>query len=117
MTTLALFDTPISIPDDFEHVMPSYDAMIDRLRRNLARDVTPKGERVEALTVELVVPERDARRGGSVRILFPGIERAVTVALPPNLADREVLDFGLAHKGIENFFLRVYVRVRSGSRY
>jgi DnaJ-class molecular chaperone len=135
-------DAPLSIPNSFDQVRPSRDSMVDRFLRNFTAHDGPKGERPEALTLEIVLPPDEAARGGRLRLRVPSVdvcplcrgfgrgsawcprcfgagtvdaERGVEVCLPPNLADREVLDFGMSNSGVRNLFLRIFVRIRGAS--
>src|SRR4029450_3979502 len=62
---------PVSLRHGFQHVHPSAEALLDRLMHNMLRERAPKGERVEALNMELVLSPAEAARGGDVRLGVP----------------------------------------------
>ena len=120
-------------------VRPSFDALVDRLLRNFTGVGVPKAERPEALTVEVIVTPEEAVRGITVPIAVPGLEpcphcggtgrvwmfpcascgaegaiasdRVVRVTVPPLSRPRSIIEAPLSGLGIDNLYLRLYVRV------
>jgi DnaJ-class molecular chaperone len=130
---------PVSLRHGFQHVHPSAEALLDRLMHNMLRERAPKGERVEALNMELVLSPAEAARGGDVRLGVPvfrscpwcggaggdwlhlcpacdgqgamAVEQPVGVSIPPMVRDRTVLEMPLHGVGITNFHLRLHIRI------
>lgn len=135
-----LISEPVPILGRPETVRPSYDALLDRLGRNVAGVESPKAEREEPLTFELTLSPEEAERGILVpfeipvfRIclecgglgqdwLFPcgacdGEGRIVApdtvhVKVPGGIRDGSMIEVSLEALGIHNLWLRVLVRVR-----
>ena len=128
-----------SLRDSFELYRPSFDELFDRLWSNFESFPRPKSERLENLTVEVVVSAAEARRGGRVRILIPGLATCaacggrgavglyecwrcaghgsmaagypVEVQYPSGIRDGHAARISLSRFGIENLFLTVLFRV------
>lgn len=118
---------------------PSFDELFDRLFSNFTLSTRPKAERMESLTVEVVLSPEEAMRGGAARILLPGRARCtacgghgavgfyecwecegaggvtrefpVDVAYPAGVATEHVVQVPLNRFGIGNFYLTVWFRV------
>jgi molecular chaperone DnaJ len=134
-----LVPEPMSVLRGFHTVHPSIDALLERFRRNFTGLGVPKGERLEALSVEVTLSPHEALRGGVVPIgvpifypcpvcggsgrdwFFPctychqqGMveeEEIVRVRIPPLVGDGAVMDVPIRGLGIHNFYLRLYIRV------
>jgi DnaJ-class molecular chaperone len=134
-----LIPEPLSVTKDFFTITPSFDEMFDRLVRNFNGMGIPKGERVQELNVEVILSSDVARRGGVVPIgvpvfypcrycggsghdwLFPCIycqeqgviedEEVVTIRVSPLVKDNTVFEVPLRGLGVQNFQLRVYIRI------
>src|SRR5262249_56497614 len=130
---------PVSVRYGFRRVHPSAEALLDRLMHNVRGQQVPKGERVEALNLELVLSPAEAARGGEVRLAVPVFrscpgcggagadwlhvcpacdgrgamptEQPVAVPIPPMMRDRTVLEIPLEGVGITNFHLRLHIRI------
>jgi molecular chaperone DnaJ len=130
---------PVSVRHGFRRVHPSAEALLDRLMHNVLTARAPKGERVEALNVELVLSPAEAMRGGEVRLAVPvfrrcpwcagtgedwlrvcsacdgrgavAVEQPVGVSIPPMARDRTLLEMPLAGVGITNFHLQLHIRI------
>ncbi len=61
----------VSLADSFEVYRPSFDELFERLWSNFETLSRPKSERLECLTVEVVVNQEEARLGGQVRVRIP----------------------------------------------
>jgi molecular chaperone DnaJ len=118
---------------------PSHDELFDRLWSNFTLRTRPKAERVESLTIEVVLSPEEAMRGGSVRIRLPNRERCsacdghgavgfyqcwecegsgaitrefpIEVAYPAGMHGEYVARVPLSRWGIGNFYLSVWFRV------
>jgi len=129
----------VSVRHGFQRMRPSVEALLDRLMHNVLRDRAPKGERVEALNLELVLSPAEAARGGEVRVAVPAfrscpwcggagagwlhvcpacdgrgavaVEQPVDISIPPMVRDRTVFEVPLDGVGITNFHLRLHVRI------
>jgi hypothetical protein len=134
-----LIPEPLSLLYDFATIGPSFAALRARLLRNFSGIGIPKGERQEALTVEVVLSPAEARYGGTIRLEIPvfvpcpacagtgrswGIfcwdcsgqgvierEEVVAIRIPPEVPPGTILERSLAHLGIHNVYLRLYIRI------
>ena len=132
MEPMSLFSDPLA-------VRPSFEALVDRLFRNFTGVGVLKAERPEALTVEVIVTPEEAVRGITVPIAVPGLEpcphcggtgrvwmfpcascgaegaiasdRVVRVTVPPLSRPRSIIEAPLSGLGIDNLYLRLFVRV------
>jgi DnaJ-class molecular chaperone len=130
----------ISLTESFETYRPSFDELFDRFWSNFEDLTRPKAERLESLTVEVVVSPEDAARGGQVRVGIPAraacpacggrgalgeyecwrcqgrgtmtSESPLDVTFPPGVRDGAVLSVPLTRFGIENFYLTLWFRVQ-----
>ena len=128
-----------SLADSLESYRPPFEELFARLWSNFESFPRPKSERLENLTVEVVVSADQARRGGRVRILIPGLatcaacggrgavglyecwhcagqgstaaEYPVEVPYPPGIRDGYAVQISLNRFGIENLFLTVLFRL------
>jgi DnaJ-class molecular chaperone len=131
-----------SLADSFARYEPSFDELFDRWWSNFQSVSRPKTERLENLTMEVVVSPDAARFGGTVRVEIPAqatcpacggrgavgpyecwrcagrgaltTEYPVDVEYPPGLRDGYAVRIPLGRFGIENFFLTVLFRVSDG---
>lgn len=130
---------PISLTRDFDTLRPSFEALFDRLLHDFTGAGVPKGERLEPLTLEVILSPEEAARGGVLPIDLPvfrhcaacggrgrdllhscpacegrGVERTelpVRVTVPAGVRDREVIEAGLGSIGISSLYLRLCFRV------
>jgi DnaJ-class molecular chaperone len=121
-------------------VRPSFDALIERLFRNLTGVGIPKAERPEALTFEVVLTPGEAVRGVEVPIAVPRIEpcrecggagrmwlfacaacvgqriviteHIVPISIPPPIHPESVIEMSQGELGIQNLYLRLYIRIQ-----
>jgi molecular chaperone DnaJ len=133
----------VSLAESFEAYHPSFDELFERLWSNFEMFDRPKAERLESLTVEILVSPDEARFGGRVRVGIPAratcsvcgghgmvdsyecwrceghgsltTEYPVEVAYPAGVRDGYAVRIPLTRFGIENFYLTVLLRV-SGVR-
>ena len=129
----------VSLAESFEVYHPSYDELFDRFWSNFEAATRPKAERLESLTVEVVLDPEEAQRGGDVRVWVPtrvtcsacgghgavgsyecwqceghGIltsEYPVTLEYPPGVQDGHAMRVPLTSFGVDNFYLTVLLRV------
>ena len=118
---------------------PSFAAIYERFGRNFIGRGIPKGERPNAIDVEVILSSEEAIRGVIVPIvvsvlrrcpscggsgedgLFPCVgcdergfldrEETIEVELPPLLRSGTIVDVPLRERGIRNFVLRVHVEI------
>jgi len=133
----------VSLAESFEVYHPSFDELFERFWSNFEMFDRPKAERLESLTVEILVSPYEARFGGRVRVRIPAratcsvcgghgavgsyecwrcegngsltTEYLVKVAYPAGVRDGYAVRIPLTSFGIENFYLTVLLRV-SGAR-
>jgi DnaJ-class molecular chaperone len=124
---------------NFSRMRPSREALLDRLQRNFSGLGVPKGERLEALTMEIVLSPGEAVRGQTLLIgvpvfypcpmcngagrdwLFPcsscrqqgmvEVEETVRIHIPPFVQNGTVGELPLRGLGIHNFYLRLFIRI------
>jgi hypothetical protein len=124
---------------DFETILPSFEPLFRRFLRNFTGEDVPKGERPEALNVEVTVTPDDTARGVVVPLgipvfrtcnqcggsgrnwLFPcancdahgiiEIEETVRVHIPRGAFDRSTVEIPMDGLGIQNFYLRLHLRI------
>jgi len=124
---------------EFGEFRPSFDELFDRWWNNFRPVSRPKAERLESLTVEIVLTADQALEGGSIRLGIPartkcpacrgngavgayecwrceghGVLAAqypVSVAYPPGIRSEYVVRIPLTDYGISNFYLTVLFRV------
>jgi DnaJ-class molecular chaperone len=135
-----LVPEPMSIYD-FQTIRPSFDALFDRMERNVTGIDVPKGERIEDLDVEVILSPDEAMRGVVAPIVLPVFRRCslcggsgrdwlfsciacggegrvereatVPVQIPPMVSDRSIIEIPLGGLGIHNFYLRLHIRISS----
>ena len=128
--------------ESFETYTPSFDELFERFWSNFEPFSRPKAERLESLTVEVVLTPEEAASGGAVRVSIParatcpacggrGVvgfyecwrcegRGALTVGYPveishlPGLRDGHAARIPLNRFGIENFYLTILFRVGAG---
>jgi DnaJ-class molecular chaperone len=61
----------MSLLRDFETIRPSFEPLFERMVRNFTGKGIPKGERIEALYVELILSSEEAARGAIVHLSVP----------------------------------------------
>ncbi|MEW6301621.1 MAG: DnaJ domain-containing protein [Thermodesulfobacteriota bacterium] len=134
-----LVPEPMSLLRGFHTVHPSAEALSERLRRNFTGLGVPKAERLEALSVEVILSPDEALRGGVVPIGVPVFypcpvcggsghdwffpctycrqqgmvaeEEVVRIQIPPLVRDGTVTEVPIRGLGIHNLYLRLYIRV------
>ena len=134
-----LVSAPLSVRRDFHTVGPSGEALVERFRRNFTGRGIPKGERLESLSIEVLLSAEAALRGGSLRIavpvfypcpacegagrdwLFPCLycseqglieeEEPVRITISPLVRDGTLMAVPLQGLSIHNLYLRLSIRV------
>lgn len=133
----------VSLAESFGTFVPSFEELFDRWWSNFSSLARPKAERLESLTVEVVLSPEEARRGGRVRVWVPartrcpacggtgalgGYEcwhcegqgaltedRPVEVDYPPGMGEGYAVRLPLHGLGVQNFYLTVWFRVSQSS--
>lgn len=133
----------ISLEQSFARYKPSFDELFDRLWSNFGSISRPKAERLESLTVEVTLTPEEARFGGRLQVAIPGratcpacggrgavelyecwrcdghgalsTDYPVDIDYPPGVQDGYAMRIPMGLFGIENFYLTVLYRVRSGA--
>jgi molecular chaperone DnaJ len=134
-----LIPEPMSVLHDFETIRPSFEPLYERFLRNFTAERIPKGERLEALNVEVILSPEEAVTGIAVPVgvpvfytcfqcggsgrdwLFPCVncsaqgiieeEETVRIHVPPMVPDRTIIEVPIHGLGIHNFCLRVHIRI------
>ncbi len=129
----------VSLTESFATYRPSFDELFDRFWSNFEDLTRPKAERLESLTVEVVVRPEEAARGGQVRVWIPAraacpacggrgavggyecwrceghgaltSEFPLAVTYPRGLRDGDAVRLPLDRFGVRNFYLTVLFRV------
>jgi molecular chaperone DnaJ len=132
---------PVSLVAEPWAVRPSFEALMERLLRNVTGLGVPKAERPESLTLEIILEPEEVARGVRVPIGVPAVarcphcdgaghvwlfpcascrqqgvvatERIVDVTIPPWVRPGTVIDVPLQGFGIRNLYLRCLVRIAS----
>ncbi len=135
----SLVPESMSVLRGFQTIQPSFETVFARLLRNFTGIRVPKGERVEGLTVEVLLSPAEAARGGVAPLgvpvfspcpvcggsgrdwLFPctycreqGMveeEETVRIPLPPIVREGTILEAPIRGLGIHNFYLRLSIRI------
>ncbi len=130
---------PISIVEQPETLLPSFDAFFERWTRNFTGIGVPKGERVEGLNIEVVLTPAEAGKGIVLPIEVPTFHKcpfcdgmghdwffpcsycaeqgvvekreSIRVNVPPMVKPGTVLEVPLKGLGVHNFFLRLHIFV------
>ena len=130
---------PLSLLREFRTIYPSFEPLYERFVRNFTNRQIPKGERIEALNVDLALSPEESAQGGTIAVgvavfftcpechgtgrdwLFlcancaaRGIieaEKTVHVRIPRMLSERSVIEVSLHGFGIHNLFLRLHTRL------
>jgi DnaJ-class molecular chaperone len=136
-----LVPEPMSIFRDFQTFGPSFEALFERFQRNFSHRGTPKGERLAGLNLEVILSPDEALRGGATFLGVPVFhlcpvcsgsgrdwlfactychgqgmieeEETVRIDIPPMVRDGTVLEVPIHGLGIDNLYLRLYVRLSS----
>jgi DnaJ-class molecular chaperone len=131
--------TEYFVRNSFEDFHPSYDELFDRLRSNFTAETHPKAERLESLTVEILLSPEEAMDGGHVCIQMPvrtrcpdcqghgavgiyecwhcrgqgvvALDIPMEVTYPSGIISEYAAQLPLRSLGIENFYLTVRFRV------
>jgi molecular chaperone DnaJ len=128
----------ISLTESFHTVRPSFEGLMDRLFSNFFDLTRPKAEKIESLTLEILLTSRDVLLGGRARIMIPALAKcpicggrggvgpfecwhcagkgAVVEEYPvmvtyPAGASNYVAEIPLDRFGIRNFCLTVHFKV------
>jgi molecular chaperone DnaJ len=129
----------MSVMRGFQEIYPSVEALFERFLRNFTGLGVPKGERVEALQVEILLAPDEATRGVSIPLgipvfspcavcggsgsawLFPctycreqGVveeEKTVRIDIPPLVRDGTIMQAPVQGLGIHNFYLHISIRI------
>jgi molecular chaperone DnaJ len=129
----------VSLMRSFGTFSPSFDEIFERLWSNFQSLARPKAERIESLSVEILLTPEQARRGGHVRLLVPAQATCPTcggrgglgyyecwrcagegviagdyplqVSFPPGVRNGHQTILPLDRLGINNFFLVVIFQV------
>jgi len=129
----------VSLAESFQTYRPSFDELFDRFWSNFQDITRPKAERLESLTVEVVISPEEALSGGQVRLWIPArakcpscsgrgavggyecwrceghgaltTEYPVDVTYPAGLRDGDAVRMPLDRFGVRNFYLTVLFRV------
>lgn len=132
-----LVPQPMSVLHDFETIRPSFEPLFERFLRNFTGEGVAKGERLEALNIEVILSPEEAARGGALPVsvpvfftcpqccgsgrdwLFPCIncaaqgiieaEKTVPVYIPPMVPDRTIIEVPIDGLGIHNFYPRLHI--------
>jgi DnaJ-class molecular chaperone len=130
---------PMSVLRGFQEIHPSVEALFDRFLRNFTGLGVPKGERVEALQVEIILTPDEATHGVIIPLgipvfspcpvcggsgsawLFPctycreqGVvedEKTVRISIPPLVRDGTIMQAPIQGLGIHNFYLHLSIRI------
>jgi len=125
--------------ESFETYTPSFDELFERFWSNFEPFSRPKAERLESLTMEVLLSPEEARFGGRVRVRVPARTRCAEcsghgavglyecwcceghgalvteypteVSVPPGTRDGDTVRIPLSQFGIENFYLMLVFRV------
>jgi DnaJ-class molecular chaperone len=129
----------VSLAESFATYQPSFDELFDRFWSNFENITRPKAERLESLTVEVVVSPADAQWGGQVRVWIPAraacptcsgrgavggyecwrceghgaitSEFPLDVSYPAGVRDGDVVRIPLDRFGVRNFYLTLLFRI------
>jgi molecular chaperone DnaJ len=125
--------------ESFETCAPSFEELFERFWSNFEPCGRPKAERLESLTVEVVISPEEARLGSRVRVRIPARARCtacggrgsvgfyecwrceghgalvteypVEVSVAPGTRDGDAVRIALTRFGIENSYLTLLFRV------
>lgn len=125
--------------ESFETYAPSFEELFERFWGNFEPWGRPKTERLESLTVEVVISPEEARFGSRVRVRIPARARCaecgghgsvgfyecwhcegrgalmtdypVAVSVPPGTRDGDAVRIPLTQFGIENLYLTLLFRI------
>jgi DnaJ-class molecular chaperone len=129
----------VSLLAEPQAVRPSFEALAERLFRNLTSEGIPRPERPEGLTVEVILTPEEAGQGVEVPIGVPcfhrcpdcggtgrvwrfpckscgeeGVivtEKRIWITIPPLIRPGAVIEGPLYGLGIYNLYLRLHVRI------
>jgi len=136
-----LFPEPVNLMRDFDTVSDPFDALFERILRNFTETAVPKAERLQSLTVEVILTPAEALRGGRLPINVPSVfpcpycngsgqewpyqcsqcngrgmieeEETVVLGIPAGLRNDTILEVPLKGLGIHNFYLSIHIRIGS----
>ena len=129
--------------ESFESYSPLFDELFERFWGNFGYFSRPKSERLESLTLEVVLSPEEARFGSQVRVKVPARARCVDcggsgrvgfyecwcceghgalmteypveVAVPPCTQDGDAVRIALTCFGVQNFYLTLLFRVSAAA--
>lgn len=129
----------VSPARSFHTFTPSFDEIFDRLWSNFSNLERPKSDRVQNLTLEILITSEEAERGGNARIMVParaicpacrglGLvgpydcmrcagegaikgEAPISIAFPPAFAQEHAVIIPMERFGITNAHLTVFFRI------
>jgi molecular chaperone DnaJ len=130
---------PVSLLAEPQAVRPSFEALVERLVRNVTGLGVPKAERPEGLTFEVILTPNEALRGVEVPVGVPGVrrcpdcggtgrvwlfpclscgeegviatERVIRIPVPSGVRSGSVVEVPLHAIGVHNLYLRLHVRI------
>jgi hypothetical protein len=85
-----LTDAPMSVLRDFKNIRPAFEPLFERWVRNFTGENIPKGERLEALNVEVIFQPRKLREASLCRWVFPCFMIVPSVAAPDVIGSSHV---------------------------
>jgi molecular chaperone DnaJ len=125
----------MSVLHDFETIHPSFEPLFERFLRNFTEEGIPRGERLEALNVEVILSPEEAARGVAIAGECSGVlrlpecsgsghewrspcvncnaqgiieeEKTVRVYIPRMAPDGTFIEVPIHGLGIHNFYLRL----------
>jgi len=134
-----LVSEPMAIGDRPGSISPSFEAFIERIARNFTGVGVPKGERAEAVNFELIMSPEEAERGAIIPFSIPVFHGChwcggsgsdwgfpcsycdsegrltgrgeIKVRIPAGVRSGTVIEIPLGRLGVDNFYLRVRIRV------
>ncbi len=132
---------PVSLIRDFQSSASPLESLFERFIRNFTGREVPKAEKLESLTVEIILSPDEALRGGrlplSVPVAYPcpncsgtgriwpfqcgqclgsGLikeEETVMISIPPRVRSGSLFEIPLIGLGIHNLYLNVLIRIGS----
>lgn len=127
-----------SLTESFQTFRPSFEGLMNRLFSNFFELTRPKSEKIESLSVEILLTPGEAIQGGQARIVIPGLRKCphcggrggvgpfecwhcggkgavveeypVMIPYPAGISNY-IVEISLDRFGIQNFYLTVYFRV------
>jgi molecular chaperone DnaJ len=129
----------ISLRESFDTFRPSFAELFDRFWGNFDSVTRPKAERLESLTIEVLLTPDEACSGGAARVLIPAraqcsacgghgalgyyqcwhcgghgsitADYPIEIPYPAGLLNEHIVRVSLSEFGICNFYLTIHFRV------